>query len=355
VPLSHLGPLSLNRVDWADRFGSVVVDNLSRDYPYATQHLTEDESDLLLPVQLHPAFATSFDWHSCVHMHWLGASLLGFGIDGPLAVRIAGILAENLTAEKLTVEADYLVKFSHFERPYGWAWALRLADEVIHSPVASIAALGPNFAPLIDAIDSLATAWVVNVPQPVRHGVHSNSAFGLLLLLGSARSLGRVALVTALEDAARRWFGHDRGWPFDWERSGQDFLSAGMVEAELMRAVLDPAEFVTWSIGFFSELRADSPVLRPAIVTDQSDPQQSHLFGLDVSRVASAVRVAATLRAMTDAPPRVAEIATLLTADVPALLPAALEASVSDEYYSTHWLATFAWDALEALETSPVD
>jgi hypothetical protein len=355
VPLSHSGPLSLNRVDWADRFGSVVVDNLSREYPYATQHLTEDESDLLLPVQLHPAFATSFDWHSCVHMHWLGASLLGFGIDGPLAARIEGILAANLTLEKLTLEADYLVKFSHYERPYGWAWALRLADEVTHSPVVSIAALAPNFAPLIGAIETLATAWVANVPQPVRHGVHSNSAFGLLLLLDSARSLGRAELATTLEDAARRWFGDDRGWPFDWERSGQDFLSAGMVEAELMRAVLEPAELETWSIGFFSELRADSPVLRPAIVMDESDPQQSHLFGLDVSRVAAAVRVAATLRAMTDASPRVTEIANLLTSDIASLLPAALEASVSDEYYSTHWLATFAWDALEALETSPVD
>jgi hypothetical protein len=355
LPRSNNGSLSVTRADWADHFGSVVVDNLSREYPYATQHLTEDESDLLLPVQMHPAFATSFDWHSCVHMHWLGASLLGFGIEEPLAARITGILTENLTLQKLSVEADYLVKFSHFERPYGWAWALRLADEVIHSPVTSIAELAPNFAPLIDAIESLATAWVVNIPQPVRHGVHSNSAFGLLLLLGSARSLGRVALVTVLEDAARRWFGHDRGWPFDWERSGQDFLSAGMVEAELMRAVLDPAEFETWSIGFFSELRTDSPVLRPAIVTDESDPQQSHLFGLDVSRVAAAVRVAATLRAMTDAPPRVAEIVNLLTADVVSLLPAALEASVSDEYYSTHWLATFAWDALGALETNPVE
>jgi hypothetical protein len=354
LPLSNPGSLSLNREDWAGRFGSVVVDNLSRDYPYATQHLTEAESDLLLPVQMHPAFATSFDWHSCVHMHWLGASLLGFGIDGPLAARIEAILVENLTLEKLSVEADYLVKFSHYERPYGWAWALRLADEVIHSPVASIAALATNFAPLVDAIETLATTWVANVPQPVRHGVHSNSAFGLLLLLGSARSLGRRELATTLEDAARRWFGDDRGWPFDWERSGQDFLSAGMVEAELMRTVLDPAELEIWSIDFFSELRVNSSVLRPAIVTDESDPQQSHLFGLDLSRVAAAVRVAATLRAMTDASPRVAEIANLLTADVASLLPAALKASVSDEYYSTHWLATFAWDALEALETSPV-
>jgi hypothetical protein len=355
LPRSNSESLSVSRTDWADRFGSVVVDNLSRDYPYATQHLTMSESDLLLPVQMHPAFATSFDWHSCVHMHWLGASLLGFGVGGQLAARIEGLLVENLTLEKLTVEADYLVKFSHYERPYGWAWALRLADEVIHSPVAAIAALAPNFTPLIDAIEALATTWVVNVPQPVRHGVHSNSAFGLLLLLDSARSLGRIELATTIENAARLWFSDDRGWPFDWERSGQDFLSAGMVEAELMCAVLDPAEFATWSLGFFSELRADSPVLLPAIITDEGDPQQSHLFGLDVSRAAAAVRVAARLRATTDAAPRVTEIANLLTADVASLLPAALAASVSDEYYSTHWLATFAWDALEALETNPID
>jgi hypothetical protein len=37
-------------------------------------------------------------------------------------------------------------------------------------------------------------------------------------------------------------------------------------------------------------------------------------------------------------------------ASVPPLLGSGLAASVSDEYYSTHWLATFAWDAMESIE-----
>jgi hypothetical protein len=40
----------------------------------------------------------------------------------------------------------------------------------------------------------------------------------------------------------------------------------------------------------------------------------------------------------------------LLRPSVPPLLGAGLAASVSDEYYSTHWLATFAWDAMESIE-----
>lgn len=34
----------------------------------------------------------------------------------------------------------------------------------------------------------------------------------------------------------------------------------------------------------------------------------------------------------------------------PQLHAAGLAASVSDEFYSTHWLATFAWDAMESIE-----
>jgi len=41
-------------------------------------------------------------------------------------------LGANLTAENLQAEADYFARkeCKPFERPYGWAWLLKLAEEL---------------------------------------------------------------------------------------------------------------------------------------------------------------------------------------------------------------------------------
>jgi hypothetical protein len=341
---------------YADRFAAVVLDNFSRPYPYAAHHTTAGADDRALPAELHPAFASSYDWHSSVHMHWLATRLVEFGVTFPLADRLGAALAANLSADNLAVEAAYLRAHRLYERPYGWAWGLALAASVASSRVPVIATLAPGFAPFTAVLFDHVLAWVERTPEPVRHGVHSNSAFGLRHALQAARVLGRDDVVDAVADAARRWYRRDAGWPFAWERSGQDFLSPGFAEAELMAAALGADEFAEWATAFFAELTADSAVLAPATVLDVHDGQQVHLFGLGLSTSAAASRVAVTLRSNgvggqlgLGNKGRVAELIELLEAAAPRLLPAGLDAAVSDEFMSSHWLATFAWDALEAL------
>jgi hypothetical protein len=338
-----------DRRSWADGFAAVVVANLSRRYPYATQHETQGEDDRALPVELHPAFATSYDWHSCVHMHWLAARLLDFGVDEAVGARLEALLAENLTAGNLQVEAAYLAAHTHFERPYGWAWALRLSAEVTTSPVPVVRALAPATAPFAATVAQLVTTWMRNVPEPVRHGVHSNSAYALALIVEAARALGLAELEDACAGAARRWFAGDRAWAADWERSGQDFLSPGLAEAELMRLVLPAEDYVPWCVGFLGAIAPESPIFRPTTVLDPSDGHQTHLYGLDLFRAGAATRIAGALPGEGAA----GELGRRLRASVPPLLGAGLAASVSDEYYSTHWLATFAWDAMESIERDP--
>ncbi|WP_076695837.1 DUF2891 family protein [Tersicoccus sp. Bi-70] len=343
--------MSLDRSAWASAFARVVIGNLEREYPYAAQHTTVGPEDRALPVELHPAFATSYDWHSSVHMHWLAARLAAYASTtsdtlGGLEAQVTGILEAHLTAHNLAREAEYLAATPHYERPYGWAWGFRLAAEVSTSEAPAIRALAPGFTPFIDVLEDLTTRWVQNAAYPVRHDVHSNSAFGLLLALDAARVLGRAELAETVSRTARAWFGSDAGWPFAWERSGHDFLSAGFAEADLMRAVLPAAEFAGWADGFFSALEPGDEVLAPAVVRDENDPQQVHLFGLDLSRAGSARRVVDALR---DAGATGGLVETLEPAVEP-LLAAGLAASVGEEYYSTHWLASFAWDAMEARE-----
>jgi hypothetical protein len=341
---------------YADRFALVVLDNLARPYPYAAHHTTAAADDRALPIELHPAFASSYDWHSSVHMHWLATRLVEFGLLFPLADRLGATLAANLSAENLAVEAEYLRRHPLYERPYGWGWGLALAASVARSRVPLIATLAPGVAPFAEVLFDRVLGWVATTPEPVRHGVHGNSAFGLRHALQAARALRRDDVADAVTDAARRWFARDAGWPFAWERSGHDFLSPGLAEAELMATVLDADAFAEWATAFFAALTPGSQLLRPAAVLDVHDGQQVHLFGLGLSTSAAASRVAITLRSNgiggelgLGNKGRVAELIELLEGAAPSLLGAAIDAAVSDEFMSSHWLATFAWDALEAL------
>ncbi|WP_258367600.1 DUF2891 domain-containing protein [Curtobacterium sp. MCBD17_008] len=346
TPSSSSAP-DLARAAWAAGFAAVALDNTTREYPYAAHHTTSGPEDRALPVELHPAFATSYDWHSSVHMHWLATRLVAYGVPADLESRITSVLQAHLSADHLATEVAYLRATPHYERPYGWAWLMRLAAEVAASEVPAIRALAPGFAPVVEVLEDLDTRWVEGAAHPVRHGVHSNSAFGLLLVLEGARSLGRTELVATVERTAREWFGADAGWPFAWERSGHDFLSAGLAEADLMRSVLPAPEFETWAQAFFSEVSAGDGILTPTTVRDENDPQQVHLFGLDLSRAGSARRIADALRS---ADAEDADLTALLDGAADRLLASGLAASVGEEYYSTHWLASFAWDAMEARE-----
>jgi hypothetical protein len=56
----------------AGGFAATAVENLRREFPYHLRHLMLRPGDFPhTPRDIHPAFCTSFDWHSCVEMHWV--------------------------------------------------------------------------------------------------------------------------------------------------------------------------------------------------------------------------------------------------------------------------------------------
>ena len=84
------------------------------------------------------------------------------------------------------------------ERPYGWGWALALADELASWPGDQDA---PCWAAAMEPLAAVLTdnflRWLPKETYPVRSGLHSNSSFGLSLALPYAQrqaSLGRPAL-----------------------------------------------------------------------------------------------------------------------------------------------------------------
>lgn len=334
-----------------EAFAAVALDNVTTEFPYATQHVTRGPEDVVLPVALHPAFGTSFDWHSSVHMHWLLVSLLetepAAGEGAAWREQAISFLSQHLSAENIAVESAYLLSHPTWERPYGWAWAAQLVAGLQASRLPQLRAVGQDAQPLLDAVFDLTLAWLPKVPEPVRHGLHTNTAFGLRRILLVAREHGRSDVSAAIEAAARSFFQPDAAWCFDQERSGQDFLSGGFCEADLMAEVLTPQELAAWLPPFLSELRPESKVLTPVTVLDPTDAYQSHLYGLGLTAATSILRLAPTL----DADPTLRELAGALRSRVDALLAPGLEAAVSEEYGSSHWLATFAWEALQQRAT----
>jgi hypothetical protein len=317
----------------ATRFAETALGHVTREYPNKPEHVLTGPEDLLGPRALHPVFFGSFDWHSCVHAHWLLARVARRFPTLAVASRIRDHFALAFTQDHIADELAYLSRPSSgtFERPYGWAWLLMLAAELRETHV---------LAPLAEAFAQRFLAFLPKATYPVRSGVHSNSAFALALALDYARTVRDDALAAAVIHAARQWYLNDRDCQA-WEPGGEDFLSPCLVEAECMRRVLPAEEFADWFTAFLPRLAQREPrtLFHPVSVSDRSDGRIAHLDGLNLSRVWCWKSLATALPA-TD--PR-----TRLMREAADQHIAASIGHVTGDYMGEHWLATFALLALD--------
>jgi hypothetical protein len=259
--------------------------------------------------------------------------------DLPEARQIRALLAEHLTAKSLQAEADYFAQPNRrsFERTYGWAWLLKLAEELRSWDDPEARQWSGNLRPLADTIVARYHAFLPKQTYPIRRGVHANTAFGLVFALDYARAVGDKALAELIEGRSRAYFGKDAGIPAAWEPDGADFFSPSLTEADLMRRVLAPAEFRAWFRRFLPDLARSEPrtLFVPATVTDRTDPQIVHLDGLNLSRAWCLRGIAATLPA--DEPSR-----KVLMESAARHAEAGLRHVASGDYAGEHWLASFA-------------
>ena len=59
----------------ASRFAALALKCVHQEYPNKPDHVINDAADARTPKAMHPAFYGCYDWHSCVHAHWLLARL----------------------------------------------------------------------------------------------------------------------------------------------------------------------------------------------------------------------------------------------------------------------------------------
>jgi hypothetical protein len=323
----------------ASAFARLALKGIQKEYPNKPADVLNTAADVKNPRAVHPAFYGCFDWHSSVHGHWMLVRLLRLFPELPEKKEVRAALAENLTAKNLQAEADYFSRANtqSFERTYGWAWLLKLAEELHGWDDADGKQWSKNLQPLADAIVARYLAFLPKQTYPIRSGVHPNTAFGLALALDYARAVDHKALRELIEERSRDYYAKDVSVPAAWEPDGADFLSPSLTEADLMRRVLPAAEYRNWLHRFLPDLAKGEPkaLLEQAKVTDRSDPQLVHLDGLNLSRAWCMRSVAAAL-AKDDPARKVLAEASARHAD------AALRHVASGDYAGEHWLASFA-------------
>ena len=305
----------------ASAFARVALGNVEREYPRRLDQLLTGPGEEWQPRKLHPAFYGSYDWHSAVHMHWLLARILRLHPALPEAKAAAGLLERHLSADALRQELAFFNSPGGrtFERPYGWAWLLKL-----HAELLELGQWHQALAPLAAEIARRLTRYAQALPYPVRAGTHGNSAFACVLALDYAQSAKDPLLKRDIQAAAKRWFLSDRDYPVRYEPSADDFLSGALVEALLMKRVLPEEEFSPWMKAFLPEPGA---LAEPPTVTDHADAKQSHLDGLCLSRAWCFAQLGY---------PELAE----------RHVAAGMPHVVGGDYNGEHWLASFAALAL---------
>jgi len=332
-------PLTLTK-ELASHFARTALGHVTREYPNKLDHVLTGPEDAKRPRELHPIFYGSFDWHSCVHGYWTLARCLRRFPDLPEADSIRALFDAQLTPEKVAGEVDYLARPSArgFERPYGWAWALKLQSELVLHLNADGRRWSKIMQPLADAFVERFTQFLPLATYPIRAGLHQNTAFALLLSLDYAQAVDDRSLTALYEGKAREWYEADVNAGFG-EPSQSDFLSPSLTEAALMARV-ERAEFSDWFRGFLPHAADGAPatLFEPATVTDRSDGHIAHLDGLNLSKAWCWRLIAG---ALADGSSRVrAEVA------VHVLIQSALS-HVTGDYMGEHWLASFALLALD--------
>jgi hypothetical protein len=329
--------------EFAAKFAAAALGHVTREYPNKPANVHAGPEDARTPQSLYPVFYGSFDWHSCVHAYWMLARLLRLFPAMAPASEIRSLFEARLTPELVAGE---VATFSHpmaggFERPYGWAWLLKLHVALTDLPDRR---WHEALAPLTALIAGRLEAFLPKATYPVRVGTHFNTAFALALATDYAGATHNASLAGLLRRTAEGWYGADSDCQA-WEPSGDDFLSSALIEAECMRRLLPAERFLPWFDRFLPHLAEARPeaLFAPVSVSDRSDGKIAHLDGLNLSRawcwrsLATALPASDTRRLMME---QAAELH--LAAGLP---------HVTGDYMGEHWLASFAVLALDELSS----
>ncbi|HLT50145.1 MAG TPA: DUF2891 domain-containing protein [Aequorivita sp.] len=310
------------------------------EYPYKPGETLESEKDLVEPIAVHPIFYGCFDWHSAVHGYWSMVTLLKQFPEMEKAEEARKLLKEKITSQNVATEVAFFEKpiNKSFERTYGWAWLLKLSEELHNWDDPMARELEENLKPLADIIVLRYKEFLPKLNYPIRVGEHTNTAFGLTFAYDYAEAIGDLELKQLIEKRARDFYMNDENCPITWEPSGYDFLSPCLEEVDIMRRVLSSEEFINWMDTFLPKLADENYHLKVGEVSDRTDGKLVHLDGLNFSR-------AWVFYGLAKQNPKYKHLENLANEHLAYSYPNL----VGDSYEGGHWLGSFAIYALNIL------
>lgn len=337
----EIAPVPTLDIAEANRLAELPLHCLNTEYPNKLNQTISGDKDLQSPSSLHPAFYGCFDWHSAVHGHWSLVSLLKQFPDLEKKELILEKLRSNISKENILIEVEYFQgEFNKsYERTYGWAWLLKLAEE-LHmwdDPIAK--ELEVNLEPLTNLIVEKYIEFLPKLNYPIRVGEHTNTAFGLTFAYDYAKTVGHQELLMLIEQRSKEFYASDVGCPLLWEPSGFDFLSPCFEEAAIMKRILPTNEFVVWLREFLPQLLDGDFNLEPGKVSDRTDGKLVHLDGVNFSRAWS-------LNKISEGVSELSHLKNVANKHINYSLPSI----VDNNYEGGHWLGSFAIFALNSTE-----
>ena len=338
-PIETIITIPTLNIEQANRLLQLPIHCVNTEYPNKLNQTIGGDEDLKSPKELHPTFYGCFDWHSSVHGHWSLVSLLKKFPNLKDASTTKEILLTSISKENIEEEVAYFNKKYNksYERTYGWAWLLKLAEELHtwNDPIAK--ELEQNLQPLTDLMVQKYIEFLPRLKYPIRVGEHSNTAFGLAFAWDYANTVGDKKLLKIINNRAKYYFMNDKNCPISWEPSGFDFLSACLQEAAIMKRVLPKNEFKNWLSEFLPKLKDKDFKLVVGEVSDRTDGKLVHLDGVNFSRAWCLNKIANDL-------PEYNHLKNVANKHINYSLPNV----VGDNYEGGHWLGSFAIYALNS-------
>ncbi len=273
-------------MEQAEHLAQLPLKCMQKEFPNKLGQVLGSLENLQSPKALHPAFYGCFDWHSSVHGHWMLVELLKRFPEMKEAGQVRQRLLENISKENILNEIKYFEGKHNksYERTYGWAWLLKLAESLHTWEDEDAKKMSQNLAPLTDLIRNKYIEFLPKLYYPIRVGEHTNTGFGISFAWDFANTTGDKELLNLINRRAKDWFLNDKECPISWEPSGYDFLSPCLEEADIMSRVLEKKEFERWLRDFLPQLYDENFSLEPGQVSDRTDGKLVHLDGVNFSR-----------------------------------------------------------------------
>ncbi len=236
------------------------------------------------------AFYGCYDWHSAVNSTWTLVKLLKLFPDLATGPAIREQLDRHLGASNIAGEVEFFTDAGRFELPYGYGWLLRLQGELKTWDDPDAQRWAGNLQPLATLMAGRLATYLDTLEQPVRIGVHPNTAMAMDNALDYATEFD-PKLDSAIRGNAARMFARDINCNTASEPGPSDFLSPCLYEAVIMGRLMERSTYLKWLDRFLPPIQ--SVEFRPLTKTmgleyarseNSSVSATSHLVGLSLVR-----------------------------------------------------------------------